>query len=106
MDREIREEIDEDVALELCLYCKKHDEDPCDVEQPCKAALVTAKTIRETYHSRGCVIKVDTKVRGKLVNALWDAVTEIKDTDECHAEVQKILKEAGLAATESLVEGK
>jgi len=55
----IREVIDEEVALELCLYCQKHDQsgDPCLVEQPCKAALVTAKTIRQIYHSQGVVIK-------------------------------------------------
>ena len=56
---EIIEKIDEDVALELCLYCQKHDQsgDPCLVEQPCTAALVTAETIRQIYHSQGAVLK-------------------------------------------------
>ena len=61
---EIREGIDKEVAWELCLYCGKHDQDPnldnrCNREEPCEASMVTAKTIRGIYHSKGVCIKVE-----------------------------------------------
>ena len=59
----IRDKIDKEVAIELCLYCKKNDQDPdntCDdTICPCEASLVTAKTIRGIYHEHGVVIKVE-----------------------------------------------
>ena len=53
----IREGIDKEVAWELCLYCRKHDQDPnpdnqCHLDEPCEASMVTAKTIRRIYKEK------------------------------------------------------
>jgi len=56
-----QEKIMRDTALELCLFCQKHDqaEPYCTVEAPCAAALVTARTIMENMSREGIVVKVE-----------------------------------------------
>ncbi len=44
------DEVKEQIAIELCLYCREHDDayGNCsldDADKPCKASLVTAETI-------------------------------------------------------------
>lgn len=108
---DIQEVIDREVALELCLYCQKHDQgDPCTVEQPCEAALVTAKTIRGIYHSQGVVKKVD-----RELPEIFKAFDDVGHNEDCHGKDTKLcprcqllkfllaVDNAGYVAVESLI---
>ena len=101
--------IDNEVAAELCLYCSKNDLDgTCNDETPCAASLVTARTIREIYHSQGVVIKVDRELpknrMGEGGGATLDVIISPSVCRSWCDQTQQDMLEAGYTAVEPLIE--